>query len=131
MRWPFSSSSGKDGDSERLPVRGNGRFDRPDWQHYSQVGTWIPTLVATTTILLSVQFYRSYLRRFPGSVHIRPNFFRSRSLLGQVTSVGDGDNFHLFHTPGGRLAGWGWIRKVPAKKSGGLKNQTVSVLCLL
>ena len=53
------------------------------------------------------QFYRSYLRRLPGTGHVSPGYFRRRSLLGKVTSVGDGDNFHLFHTPGGRLAGWG------------------------
>lgn len=62
------------------------------------------------------QFYRSYLRRLPGTGHVSPAYFRRRSLLGKVTSVGDGDNFHLFHTPGGRLAGWGWLRKVPVGK---------------
>jgi hypothetical protein len=47
-------------------------------------------------------------------------------LFGTVTRVGDADNFHLFHTPGGRLAGWGWLpgRKIPEKKAD-LKNNTV------
>jgi len=42
-----------------------------------------------------------------------------------VTRVGDADNFHLFHMPGGRMAGWGWFpgRKIPEKKA--LKNNTV------
>jgi hypothetical protein len=41
--------------------------------------------------------------------------------------VGDGDNFRVFHTPGGRLAGWGWLpwRRVPKEKKD-LKNKTVS-----
>jgi len=49
-------------------------------------------------------------------------------LFGTVTRVGDGDNFHLYHTPGGRLAGWGWLpgRKVP-EKAGDLKNRTIAV----
>lgn len=40
--------------------------------------------------------------------------------------MGDADNFHLFHTPGGRLAGWGWMpgrKKLPEGKD--LKNKTV------
>lgn len=43
-----------------------------------------------------------------------------------MTRVGDADNFHLFHTPGGRLTGWGWLpgRKVPEKKAD-LKGKTV------
>lgn len=54
-----------------------------------------------------------------------PGSFRKRSIFGQVTRVGDGDNFHLYHTPGGRLTGWGWLRKVP-EKAVDLKKRTVS-----
>jgi endonuclease YncB( thermonuclease family) len=43
-----------------------------------------------------------------------------------VTSVGDGDNFRFFHTPGGRLAGWGWLRSIPTDKKA-LRNQTIHV----
>ncbi len=70
-------------------------------------------------------FYQSYLRRIPAVDHIAPGFYRRRSLFGKVTSVGDGDGFHLFHTPGGRLAGWGWLRRVPKDKKK-LKGKTVS-----
>lgn len=40
--------------------------------------------------------------------------------------MGDGDNFRLFHTPGGRLTGWEWMpgRKVPTKREE-LKDRTV------
>lgn len=77
------------------------------------------TTIVTSTILASVYFYKNYLRRIPNSSFIPPKYFRSRRLLGVVTSVGDGDNFHFFHTPGGLLAGWGWIRPIPeaVKKS--------------
>lgn len=43
-----------------------------------------------------------------------------------MTRVGDADNFHLFHTPGGRLWGWGWFRNVPEKKPE-LKNNTIHI----
>lgn len=47
-------------------------------------------------------------------------------MFGQATSVGDGDNFRLYHTPGGRLLGWGWMpgRKVPQRPKTG---QTIAV----
>jgi hypothetical protein len=97
-----------------------------DWSHYTDPRTIVPTLLLTSTILISVRVYRSYLRRIPEATYIRPGFFRKRSLFGTVTRVGDADNFHLFHTPGGRLTGWGWLpgRKVPEKKAD-LKGKTV------
>jgi hypothetical protein len=128
--WPFNSSAGsgssKDDTPSRRPVSSPGSFNGIDWEHYKDPRSWIPTVLVTTTVLVSLQLYRSYLRRIPGAVHVQPSFFRKRSLLGKVTSVGDGDNFHFFHTPGGRLAGWGWVRKVPDKRSE-LKNKTVCV----
>ena len=49
-------------------------------------------------------------------------------MFGYVTRVGDGDNFRLYHTPGGRLVGWGWLpwRQVPTQGKG-LKNMTVHI----
>ncbi len=87
----------------------------------------LPTLVLSSTCIALYTFYRSYLRRIPAAGNISPGFFRKRSLVGRVTSVGDGDNFRMFHTPGGRLAGWGWLpwRRVPTEKKE-LKNKTVS-----
>ena len=98
-----------------------------DLNRYTDPNTIIPTVILTTTILFSIGFYRKYLRRIPDAANVRPAFFRKRSLFGTVTRVGDGDNFHLFHTPGGRLAGWGWApgRKIPDKKLD-LKGRTVS-----
>ncbi|KAI1168750.1 SNase-domain-containing protein [Nemania serpens] len=120
------SSSPKDDASSRRPVSWTDSLDRTDWDHYKDPRNWIPTLLVTTTVVVSLQLYRSYLRRIPGTLHIQPSFFRRRSLFGQVTSVGDGDNFHFFHTPGGRLTGWGWLRKVPGKKSE-LRNRTIPI----
>lgn len=86
----------------------------------------ISTVLLTGTTLAIYTFYASYLRRFPTVSEISPSFFRKRSLVGRVTSVGDGDNFRLYHTPGGRLMGWGWLpwRRVPDNRKE-LKGQTV------
>ena len=128
MRWPPDSS--KDDDDKRSPVSWTDSLNATDWRHYTDPRTLIPTVLLTTTILLSVRLYRSYLRRIPGADYIRPAFFRKRSLFGTVTRVGDGDNFHLFHTPGGRLAGWGWFpgRKIPEDRKV-LKGNTVRYAC--
>lgn len=86
----------------------------------------LPTLVLTSGTLTLIYGYRNYVRRIRDATAIYPSFFRHRSLFGQVTSVGDGDNFRLFHTPGGRLLGWGWFpgRKVPGTRAE-LKDETV------
>lgn len=100
-------------------------LNKTDWQHYKDPQAWAPPVLAVGAALGFSAFYRSYLRRIPSTNHIQPRFFRRRSLLGRVTSVGDGDNFHLYHTPGGWLAGWGWLRKVPSYRKD-LKGKTVS-----
>ncbi|KAI1840653.1 hypothetical protein JX265_008910 [Neoarthrinium moseri] len=128
MPWPFSSDSGKDDKdrSGRRSVSWADSLNGTDWQHYKDPRNWLPTVLVTTTALVSLQLYRSYLRRIPGAIHVQPSFFRKRSLFGKVTSVGDGDNFHLFHTPGGRMLGWGWLRRVPEKKAE-LRGKTIPV----
>jgi hypothetical protein len=127
MRWPpWSSASDKVDDEKKRPVPWADILNATDWSHYTDPRTVIPTVLLTTTILASVTLYRSYLRRIPVAASIQPTFFRKRSLFGTVTRVGDGDNFHLYHTPGGKLAGWGWLpgRMVPKKRED-LKQRTV------
>ncbi|KAI0443639.1 hypothetical protein F4803DRAFT_514262 [Xylaria telfairii] len=130
MPWWPSSSSPRSGlsrdDGSRRPVSWADSLNGTDWEHYKDPRNWIPTVLVTTTVVASLQIYRSYLRRIPGAVYVQPSFFRRRSVFGRVTSVGDGDNFHLFHTPGGRLAGWGWLRSVPVKRAE-LKNRTIPI----
>lgn len=84
--------------------------------------------VMTAAVLSSRYIYVKYLRRIPNATAIRPSFWRRRSLFGRVTSVGDGDGLRLFHTPGGRLAGWGWFpgRRIPHTPKE-LKDQTISI----
>jgi hypothetical protein len=85
---------------------------------------WAPVVLFPLAGMAVLQLYANYLRRIPGSAYVRPNFFRNRSIYGRVTSVGDGDNFHLFHTPGGRSLGWGWLRRIPETRKD-LKDRTV------
>lgn len=93
------------------------------------------TIVSTLTLS---RLHRTYLRRYPTISTLPQTLFRSRtrSLFGTVTSVGDGDNFRLYHTPGGRLNGWTWLpplllgrwprRRIPTAR-GALKDQTLHV----
>ncbi|PHH74490.1 hypothetical protein CDD82_4910 [Ophiocordyceps australis] len=74
-------------------------------------------MVAISLVSLGVvQIYYTYLRRIPGARYLQPSDYHKKSLWGRVTSVGDGDNFHMFHMPGGRRAGWGVWRHVPTKR---------------
>ena len=74
-------------------------------------------LLLTTAALSLRAFHAARLRRIPTAAHIPPAMLRRRALLGRVVAVGDGDNFRIFHTPGGRLAGWGWF---PGRRAEGV-----------
>ncbi|KAH0558771.1 putative endonuclease lcl3 [Trichoglossum hirsutum] len=127
MRWPpwSSKSSSPDQTDSRHPAPREDPPGTAERKGYIEPHNLIPTVLLTTTTLVLIHVYRNYLRRIPQVDNIQPGFFRKRSLFGRVTSVGDGDNFRLFHTPGGRLTGWGWFpgRRVPEKKED-LKSRT-------
>lgn len=137
MRWPpWRSESNNDKNDEVEQSSSSSSSDTApstnnsgsllDWAAFTELRTLVPTLLLTSGILLAVRFHRRYLRRFPDAPSISPSFLRRRTIFGQVTSVGDGDNFRIYHTPGGRLVGWGWLpwKKVPTSKKG-LKDNTV------
>ncbi|KAH7023218.1 hypothetical protein EDB80DRAFT_33679 [Ilyonectria destructans] len=134
MVWPFgSSNSEKDAKLEkhqdppkRRSVSWTESLGTSDPDHFTAAKTWAPTVLFSLAGLSALQLYANYLRRIPGAAYVRPNFFRNRSLFGRVTSVGDGDGFHLFHTPGGRAVGWGWLRKIPERRKE-LKDRTISI----
>ncbi|CCE72723.1 Piso0_000315 [Millerozyma farinosa CBS 7064] len=83
----------------------------------------------TISIFLSWKFYKRYILRIRNYLDITTDIINEqRPLYGVVTRVGDGDNFRFFHTPGGVLFGWGWLRKIP--KGRALKDETLSIrLC--
>ncbi|KAK4451465.1 putative endonuclease LCL3 [Podospora aff. communis PSN243] len=118
----FSSAPAK----KKKTISWNESLNREDWEYYKTPrGYILPGLTVGLAVGIWV-FWRSYLRRLKGAGHITPGYFHKRSLFGKVTSVGDGDGFHLFHTPGGRLAGWGWLRRVPTDRKQ-LKDRTISI----
>ncbi|KAG2357483.1 SNase-domain-containing protein [Suillus spraguei] len=71
--------------------------------------------------------YRRYFRRLRTAEWVTPDVLqRKRWVRGVVTSVGDADNFRLYHTPG---LGWRWplkFRRVPIL-SKELKEQTIHI----
>jgi micrococcal nuclease len=80
--------------------------------------------------ILGFRLYNRYIVRVRTYLDLTPKILDgNRKLYGKVTRVGDGDNFHFYHTPGGVLLGWGWLRHVPTERSK-LKNQTLVIrLC--
>ena len=137
MRWPPWLATPSEKGEENVKDEDKPTEDWPsslnatDWSHYRDPRNVIPIVLLTATVLGSYSVYRSYLRRIPDASLIQPTFWRKRSLFGRVTRVGDGDNFRLFHTPGGRLAGWEWVpgRKVPSERADLKDNTVCAVAC--
>jgi hypothetical protein len=121
-------ASPDDADKKQKPIDWASSLDRSDITEYTRPSALIPSLVVTAVTLALIRFYKVYLRRIPNTEHIKPSYYRKRSIFGVVTSVGDADNFRLFHTPGGRIAGWGWLpwKKIPGKSTK-LKGKTVGL----
>ena len=130
MRWPSWSTGPTEKDHDDIqPLKKPDASAEEEQTYFTDPRNVIATVLLTGASLLSIRYYKLYLRRIPEAVNIPNTFFRKRSIFGRVTSVGDGDNFRVFHTPGGHLAGWGWLpgRTVPAKRED-LKAQTVGYL---
>ncbi|KAJ4296270.1 putative endonuclease lcl3 [Kalmusia sp. IMI 367209] len=127
MRWPWP---GDEDDEKKASFSARlAKLKSEEWSStLTDPATLGTSLVLTASTVALIRLYKSYLRRIPNVNHIKPGYFRRRSLFGQVTSVGDADNFRLFHTPGGRIAGWGWVpgKKVPTTRER-LANNTIHV----
>ncbi|EMD32806.1 hypothetical protein CERSUDRAFT_143387 [Gelatoporia subvermispora B] len=93
-----------------------------------------PHLVALSAFLLggasaltARHAYARYFRRIPNSDWVTPDILAKRRWVkGYVTSVGDADNFRIYHTPG---FGWSWplkFRRIPSA-SRDLKDQTIHI----
>lgn len=101
-------------------------IDPNQWKELSVI---LPVVVLTTISLGFYHVYSRKLRRYPTIDHLPAAIYNQKSergLLGYVTSVGDGDNFRFYHTPGGYLTGWHWLRKIPSDRKA-LKDQTIHV----
>ncbi|PHH49805.1 putative endonuclease LCL3 [Ceratocystis fimbriata CBS 114723] len=134
MVWPFTGSGtstppSKSPDPKQSSSTWTQSLTGPSSQSSVPLAAaldWAPTFASTVIALGVINLYGKYLRRIPSTMFIKPDMYRSRSLYGRVTSVGDGDGLQLYHMPGGRFAGWGWLRKVPTKKVD-LKGNTISI----
>ncbi|KAI0351247.1 staphylococcal nuclease [Trametes cingulata] len=93
-----------------------------------------PHLLLLTTFLLggatalgAKYIYVRHFRRIPNGEWVTPEMLAKRRWIkGYVTSVGDADNFRLYHTPG---IGWRWplkFRRIPVGRTD-LKDQTIHI----
>lgn len=131
MKWPLSNTldsldskcTNCNPRSGQTIFKNNNGGSSPDW-----IKVLLPCAAVGTVVFVVTHVYRNYVRRIPTSSHIQPHFLRRRSVFGRVTSVGDGDNLRVFHTPGGMLTGWGWLpgRMIPVTRKD-LKDQTVHI----
>lgn len=126
MSWPWTEPDTTVGPPAADKNMADTTWDPSTWM---KTPVLIPAIALTAGCLFSYHLYARNLRRYATIDHLPAAIYNrqsSRGLLGHVTSVGDGDNFRFFHTPGGRLAGWGWLRPIPTDKKA-LKNQTIHV----
>ncbi|KGB74862.2 hypothetical protein CNBG_0700 [Cryptococcus deuterogattii R265] len=82
---------------------------------------------ASALTLLGVMGYRRYWRRIKNADYVTSELLRRRAWIkGIVTSVGDGDNLRLYHTPGPFFQYPFKIRSIPTTQKG-LRNETISI----
>ena len=116
MRWPWQPS-----DNE--PKNSSISSTSPSVDKAINPTSIAATAVFTTLILTCARLYRTRLRRIQTAPHIPPShlhedlrsFPKRHSIFGKLVRVSDGDGVRLYHTPGGRLLGWGWLRSVPSE----------------
>ncbi|KAK9237581.1 hypothetical protein V1525DRAFT_403592 [Lipomyces kononenkoae] len=110
MWWPTRKGPEIESSQERKPLTPPAPQTIPLFSFETILGS----CMLTGTVLLCCAFYSRYLRRFPTALSIPQSLYaQGRTLSGRVVFVGDGDNFRLYHTPGGIFAGWDWLRRVP------------------
>ncbi|KAI0255630.1 hypothetical protein BJV78DRAFT_689180 [Lactifluus subvellereus] len=85
-------------------------------------------LLGSATTLGTSSIYRRFFKRIKNAEWVTPNLLkRKRWIAGVVTSVGDADNFRLYHTPG-----FGWrgplkFRQIPTGYRRGLQGKTIHI----
>ncbi|KAL9050245.1 MAG: hypothetical protein Q9162_006747 [Coniocarpon cinnabarinum] len=115
MRWPWQQSNDQSSSSIYTASASLNDVINPN--------TLVATAVLTTLALGSARLYRTRLTRISTAPHIPPSwlhedlraFPRRHRIFGTVLRVSDGDGVRVFHTPGGRLLGWGWLRRIPSE----------------
>lgn len=94
------------------------------------LSVWDPRVIAisltTLAVVLGLNRVRRRLLRIATAGDLTPRVY-GRVLRGKVLAVGDGDGMRVFHTPGGVLAGWGWLRRPPPVQARGVAATTILV----
>lgn len=133
MPWPWSAKDQgvvhKEPDAPIPPSRTHGSWDSVLNTNYTWQQNAVISAASIASFIALARLYKRFLRRIPTIDHLSPATFGKRSIYGYVTRVGDGDNFHLFHAPGGRMLGWNWLpgRKISALTGKELQGNTVHV----
>lgn len=99
-------------------VHCQGRHDQDDSYADEIVARYWRPVLTIVAVGLSLRWLGKRLTgtRYETAAHIPPDVYSKQTWIrGRVTSVGDSDNFRLYHTPG---FGWGWLRKVPTTRKG-------------
>jgi endonuclease YncB( thermonuclease family) len=126
MPWFWASQTSSNADSKPRTAREN--LSKLQSLPIYAPEIVIPTLLLTTSLLGLHTLYRRRLRRIATVSQLPPSAIANhQTLFGKAVSVGDADNFRLYHTPGGRLLGWGWLRSVPETRKELSKAGTVHV----
>ncbi|EJD05898.1 nuclease [Fomitiporia mediterranea MF3/22] len=89
----------------------------------------VPLVAGSIVTLATVKLHTRFLRRYPNQFWITPNLYsKQRWIKGIVTSVGDPDGLHLYHTPVSTTY-WKNIIGIPKGSRGpnSLANQTISI----
>ncbi|EPQ49870.1 nuclease [Gloeophyllum trabeum ATCC 11539] len=124
---PWSSSSSPSPLPERTTPQPSPSPEPASSPSPSSVPAPLAFALGALSSTLAALAYARYFRRLPTGEWVTPDVFaRRRWIAGVVTSVGDADNFRLYHTPG---AGWRWalkFRRVPTA-SKDLRNQTIHI----
>ncbi|KAK0459786.1 uncharacterized protein EV420DRAFT_1537723 [Desarmillaria tabescens] len=96
-------------------------------QYPTEVLVFSAFAVGAVTTFGGRRIYTRYFRRIQNSDWVTPDMIaRKRWVKGVVTSVGDSDNFRLYHTP---AFGWRWpikFRRVPTNAKD-LKDKTLHI----
>ncbi|TCD62835.1 putative endonuclease lcl3 [Steccherinum ochraceum] len=125
--WNSEQPQKNNASSSQLKLHWQERIDK-------SLGSLPPSLlllsafvIGSSTTLAGTYVYRRFFRRIPNVDWVTPELLGGkRWVKGYVTSVGDNDNFRLYHTPG---IGWKWplkLKRVPTKRDG-LRDQTIHI----
>lgn len=95
---------------------------------YSPYGSGLAIFGAgVVSLFAGRKIHNRYFRRIPNGDWITPNVFKRKLWIkGYVTSVGDADNFRVYHTP---AFGWRWplkFRRIPDNPKD-LKDKTIHI----